>query len=172
MVFHDRAVYQEEHTAQLIMARRLRSSPQRPNTFAQTCPSPFAFPLQSRGGPYISGTLLSQFTLAVVIDAPASIQAPDHRARMLQKTNLRWSWNILRWSTWVCGALDTTEVLVRAGRALHMSQSTVGRVAFACRLGGLLLAEQRGAQARRCFAAMRADPDCQGVELPGGREIA
>src|ERR1700749_1370290 len=30
-------------------------STERPNTFAQICHSPFAFPLQSCGGPYISG---------------------------------------------------------------------------------------------------------------------
>ena len=53
----------------------------------------------------------------------------------------------------------------------RLSQSTVGLVAFACR-EGLLLAEKRGAQASRRLAAMRADLDCQGVELPGGREVA
>ena len=37
-----------------------RLSTQRPNTFAQTGRSPFAFPLQSRGGPYISGASFSQ----------------------------------------------------------------------------------------------------------------
>ena len=42
-------------SAQLILARRADLH-QRPNTFAQTIPSPDAFSLQSRGGPYNLGT--------------------------------------------------------------------------------------------------------------------
>jgi hypothetical protein len=56
MVFHDRPVYQEEHAAQLIMARRLCCSPPKgPILLRRSVDLPFALPLQSCGGPYISG---------------------------------------------------------------------------------------------------------------------
>jgi len=53
MVFHDRPVYQEEHAAQLIMARRLHS-PHKGRIHLRRSVDPlFAFPLHSDGGPYI-----------------------------------------------------------------------------------------------------------------------
>ena len=56
MVFHDRPVYQEEHAAQLIMARTLHS-PQKGRIHLRRSVDPiFAFPLQSDGGPYIFGS--------------------------------------------------------------------------------------------------------------------
>src|SRR5580700_7042030 len=55
MVFHDRPVYQEEHAAQLIMARSLHS-PHKGRIHLRRSVDPlFAFPLQSDGGPYIFG---------------------------------------------------------------------------------------------------------------------
>jgi hypothetical protein len=45
MVSNDRPVYQEEHAAQLIMARERLLSTCRPNTFAQTCRSTLRFSL-------------------------------------------------------------------------------------------------------------------------------
>ena len=53
MVSHDRPVYQEEHAAQLIMARRLRSPLKGRIHLRRSVDRPFAFPLQSSGGPYI-----------------------------------------------------------------------------------------------------------------------
>jgi hypothetical protein len=53
MVSHDRPVYQEEHAAQLIMARRRRSPPKGRIHLRRSVDRPFAFPLQSDGGPYI-----------------------------------------------------------------------------------------------------------------------
>ena len=59
MVFHDRPVYQEEHAAQLIMARSLHS-PHKGRIHLRRSVDPlFAFPLQSDGGPYIFGNSLS-----------------------------------------------------------------------------------------------------------------
>jgi lysophospholipase L1-like esterase len=55
MVSHDRPVYQEEHAAQLIMARRRRSPQKGRIHLRRSVDRPFAFPLQSCGGPYISG---------------------------------------------------------------------------------------------------------------------
>jgi transposase len=53
---HDRPVYQEEHAAQLIMARSLHS-PHKGRIHLRRSVDPlFAFPLQSDGGPYIFGT--------------------------------------------------------------------------------------------------------------------
>ena len=61
MVFHDRPVYQEEHAAQLIMARSLHS-PHKGRIHLRRSVDPlFAFPLQSDGGPYISGKFAAQF---------------------------------------------------------------------------------------------------------------
>ena len=57
MVFHDRPVYQEEHAAQLIMARRLHSPHKGRIHLRRSVDPPFAFPLQSDGGPYILGNL-------------------------------------------------------------------------------------------------------------------
>ena len=58
MVFHDRPVYQEEHAAQLIMARRPNLSPIEGRIhLRRPVDPPFAFPLQSCGGPYISGNV-------------------------------------------------------------------------------------------------------------------
>jgi hypothetical protein len=54
MVFHDRAVYQQEHAAQLIMATRLDLHLKAEYICADLSFA-FTFPLQSRGGPYISG---------------------------------------------------------------------------------------------------------------------
>ena len=57
MVFHDRPVYQEEHAAQLIMARRPNLSPIEGRIHLRRPVDPlFAFPSQSDGGPYISGS--------------------------------------------------------------------------------------------------------------------
>src|ERR1700716_812304 len=55
MVSHDRPVYQEEHAAQLIMARRRRSPHKGRIHLRRSVDRPYAFPLQSCGGPYISG---------------------------------------------------------------------------------------------------------------------
>jgi hypothetical protein len=50
----DRPVYQEEHAAQLIMARRPNLSPIEGRIhLRRPVDPPFAFPLQSGGGPYI-----------------------------------------------------------------------------------------------------------------------
>ena len=55
MIFHDRPIYQEEHAAQLIMARRSNLSPIEGRIhLRRPVDPPFAFPLQSCGGPYIS----------------------------------------------------------------------------------------------------------------------
>jgi hypothetical protein len=56
MVCNDRPVYQEEHAAQLIMARRDCSPPKGRIHLRRPVDPPFAFPLQSCGGPYIAGT--------------------------------------------------------------------------------------------------------------------
>jgi hypothetical protein len=57
MVIHDRPVYQEEHAAQLIMARRFDSPLKGRIHLRRSVDRPFAFPLQSGGGPYIFGEL-------------------------------------------------------------------------------------------------------------------
>ncbi len=57
MVFHDRPVYQEEHAAQLIMARSLHSPHEGRIHLRRSVDLLFAFPLQSDGGPYICGNL-------------------------------------------------------------------------------------------------------------------
>src|ERR1700712_4031949 len=54
MVCNDRPVYQEEHAAQLIMAKRDRSPLEGRIHLRRPLDKPFAFSLQSRGGPYIS----------------------------------------------------------------------------------------------------------------------
>src|SRR3984885_14814875 len=56
MVFHDLPVYQEEHAAQLIMARRLHSPLKGRIHLRRSVDPLFVFPLQSDGGPYICGT--------------------------------------------------------------------------------------------------------------------
>jgi hypothetical protein len=81
MVFHDRAVYQVEHAAQLIMARRISLQP-KADTFAQICRSPFAFPLQAGGGPYISRNIDLQndartLNECVALFAPTDIVWPQ-----------------------------------------------------------------------------------------------
>jgi hypothetical protein len=55
-VADDRPVYQEEHAAQLIKARRRRSPHRDRIHLRRSVDRPFAFPLQSNGGPYIPGT--------------------------------------------------------------------------------------------------------------------
>ena len=55
MVIHDRPVYQEEHAAQLIMTRSLHSPPKGRIHLRRSVDPLFAFPLQSDGGPYITG---------------------------------------------------------------------------------------------------------------------
>ena len=55
MVCNDRPVYQEEHAAQLIMARRLDSPLKGRIHLSRPVDRSSAFPLQSRGGPYILG---------------------------------------------------------------------------------------------------------------------
>jgi len=52
MVSQDRSVYQERHARNSSWPGDLTSN-KRPNTFAQTCLSSLAFPLQFNGGPYI-----------------------------------------------------------------------------------------------------------------------
>jgi hypothetical protein len=52
-VFQDRPVYQEEHAAQLIMARRISSPHKGRIRLRRSVDRPFAFPLQSDSGPYI-----------------------------------------------------------------------------------------------------------------------
>jgi hypothetical protein len=59
MVFHDRPVYQEEHAAQLIMARRLHSPHKGRIHLRRSVDRPLAFPLQSGGEPYIFGNSVS-----------------------------------------------------------------------------------------------------------------
>ena len=53
MVSQDRSVYQERHARISSWPGNLISN-KRPDTFAQTCLSSHAFPLQFDGGPYIS----------------------------------------------------------------------------------------------------------------------
>ena len=53
MVSDDRPVYQEEHAAQLIMAERDCSPLEGRIHLRRPVDRPFAFSLQSRGGPYI-----------------------------------------------------------------------------------------------------------------------
>ncbi len=55
MVIHGRPVYQEEHAAQLIMARSLHSPHEGRIHLRRSVDPLFAFPLQSDGGPYICG---------------------------------------------------------------------------------------------------------------------
>src|SRR5437764_8494188 len=54
MVCNHRPVYQEEHAAQLIMAKRDCSPLEGRIHLRRPVDRPFAFSLQSRGGPYIS----------------------------------------------------------------------------------------------------------------------
>src|ERR1700722_453161 len=63
MVFHDRPVYQEEHAAQLIMARRVCSPHKGRIHLRRSVDRPFAFLLQSDGGPYIQ-----ELTISTVAD--------------------------------------------------------------------------------------------------------
>ena len=65
MVSYDRPVYQEEHAAQLIMARRRRSPHKGRIHLRRSVDRPFAFPLQSNGGPYIYENYDSKFGSSV-----------------------------------------------------------------------------------------------------------
>ena len=69
-IVFDRPVYQEEHAAQLIMARRLHSPHKGRIHLRRSVDRPFAFPLQSVGGPYIAGTMKRQDSFRVA-DNPA-----------------------------------------------------------------------------------------------------
>ena len=72
MVIHDRPVYQEEHAAHLIMARRVYSPPKGRIHLRRSVDPLFAFPLQADGGPYISGnfgtSLVRQAELFVQVE--------------------------------------------------------------------------------------------------------
>jgi hypothetical protein len=65
MVSHDRPVYQEEHVAQLIMARRRRSPHKGRIHLRRSVDRPFPSPLQSCGGPYICGNNDSELGMSV-----------------------------------------------------------------------------------------------------------
>jgi hypothetical protein len=68
MVFHDRPVYQEEHAAQLIMASRVCSLHKGRIHLRRPVDRPFAFPLQSDGGPYITGKNTGNFLDPSLVD--------------------------------------------------------------------------------------------------------
>jgi hypothetical protein len=68
----DRPVYQEEHAAQLIMARRICSPHKGRIHLRRSVDRPFAFRLQSCGGPYICGNLITQWSTNL------NLKALDH----------------------------------------------------------------------------------------------
>src|SRR5260370_21864734 len=78
MVCNDRPVYQEEHAAQLIMARRDCSPFEGRIHLRRPVDRPFAFPLQSCGGPYISGRFCREEEGALLKRRPHT-KADDRR---------------------------------------------------------------------------------------------